>query len=101
MMCQCSPLGMTERGPAELLQGPVKTPPGTPRDLSLPASPQGHTRHLSIHDMELWTCTLTPEMTMDFKSEREIDRKAYMAINNNSIHTKHRIPILTSKEVDN
>ena len=30
---------------AELLQGAVKTPPATPHDLSLPASPQG-TRHI-------------------------------------------------------
>ena len=33
-------VSMSRLAPAELLQGPVKTPPGTPHDLSLPAAPR-------------------------------------------------------------
>ena len=33
-------VSMSQLAPAELLQGPVKTPPATPHDLSLPAAPR-------------------------------------------------------------
>ena len=33
-------VSMSRLAPAETLQDPVKTPPATPRDLSLPAAPR-------------------------------------------------------------
>ena len=33
-------VSMSQLAPAGLLQGPVKTPPATPHDLSLPAAPR-------------------------------------------------------------
>ena len=63
--CQCSPAGGTRHhwlwscwAPVATMWAPVKTPPGTPRDLSLPASPQGIPQ-----TPEIWTSLVTTQHT--------------------------------------